>query len=118
LAAGATLNGGIFLAAAVVDRALKGSMAGERMNKSFGREVRDFKGRDPFFSSEFYRSTTQTLSSQQVDCNGKRLSKKGLRGRPGGQVATKNSRIFPKFPCKSFNSLLPLISKFGKKILK
>jgi hypothetical protein len=24
-----------------VDRALKGSMAGERMNKSFGREVRE-----------------------------------------------------------------------------
>jgi hypothetical protein len=39
LAGGASFNGGIFLAAAVVDRALMGSMAGERMNKSFGREV-------------------------------------------------------------------------------
>jgi hypothetical protein len=51
LASGASFNGGIFLAAVAVDRALKGSvavdralkgsMAGERMNKSFGREVRD-----------------------------------------------------------------------------
>jgi hypothetical protein len=41
LAGDASFNGGIFLAAAAVDRALKGSMAGERMNKSFGREVRE-----------------------------------------------------------------------------
>jgi hypothetical protein len=41
LAGGASFNGGIFLAAAAVDRALKGSMTGERMNKSFGREVRE-----------------------------------------------------------------------------
>jgi hypothetical protein len=41
LMGGASLNCGIFLAAAAVDRALKGSMAGERMNKSFGREVRE-----------------------------------------------------------------------------
>jgi hypothetical protein len=41
LAGDASFNGGIFLATAVVDRALKGSMAGERMNKSFGREVRE-----------------------------------------------------------------------------
>jgi hypothetical protein len=40
LASGASLNGGIFLAATAVDRALKASMAWERMNKSFGREVR------------------------------------------------------------------------------
>jgi hypothetical protein len=36
-----SFNGGIFLAVAIVDRALKGSMAGERMNKRFGREVRE-----------------------------------------------------------------------------
>jgi hypothetical protein len=36
----ASFNGAIFLAATVVDRALKGSMAWERMNKSLGREVR------------------------------------------------------------------------------
>jgi hypothetical protein len=36
----ASFNSGIFLVATVVDRALKGSMAGVRMNKSFGREVR------------------------------------------------------------------------------
>jgi hypothetical protein len=41
LAGVASFNGGIFLVTAVVDRALKGSMAGERMNKSFGREVRE-----------------------------------------------------------------------------
>jgi hypothetical protein len=41
LAGDASFNGGIFLVAAVVDRALKGSMARERMTKSFGREVRE-----------------------------------------------------------------------------
>jgi H+/Cl- antiporter ClcA len=41
LAVGTTFNGGVFLATAMVDRALKGSMVGERMNKSFGREVRE-----------------------------------------------------------------------------
>jgi hypothetical protein len=41
LAGDASFNDGIFLVMAVVDRALKGSMAGERMNKSFGREVRE-----------------------------------------------------------------------------
>jgi hypothetical protein len=40
LVGGASLNGGIILAVAAVDKALKGSMVGERMNKSFGREVR------------------------------------------------------------------------------
>jgi hypothetical protein len=39
LAGGASFNGGIFLAAVAVDRALKGSVAGERMNKCFGREL-------------------------------------------------------------------------------
>jgi hypothetical protein len=37
----ASFNGGIFLAVAAVDKALKGSMTGERMNKSFVREVRE-----------------------------------------------------------------------------
>jgi hypothetical protein len=41
LAGGASFNGGIFLVVAAVDRSLKGSMAGERINKSFGREVRE-----------------------------------------------------------------------------
>jgi hypothetical protein len=41
LVGGASFNGGIFLVAVVVDRALKGSMAGERMNMSFGRELRE-----------------------------------------------------------------------------
>jgi hypothetical protein len=41
LEGGASFNGGIFLVVAVVDRALKGSMVGKRMNKSFGREVRE-----------------------------------------------------------------------------
>jgi hypothetical protein len=36
---GASFNGGIFLVAAALDRALKGSMVEERINKSFGREV-------------------------------------------------------------------------------
>jgi hypothetical protein len=37
LAGGASFNYGVFLTAVVVDRALKGSMVGERINKSFGR---------------------------------------------------------------------------------
>jgi hypothetical protein len=41
LAGDASFNGGIFLAAIAVDRALKGSIVEERMNKSFGREVRE-----------------------------------------------------------------------------
>jgi hypothetical protein len=41
LAGDASFNGVIFLMAATVDRALKLSMAGERMNKGFGREVRE-----------------------------------------------------------------------------
>jgi hypothetical protein len=41
MAGGASFNGGICLVATAVDRALMGSMAGERMNKSFGREVRE-----------------------------------------------------------------------------
>jgi hypothetical protein len=41
LVGGASFNGGIFLAAATVDRALKVSMVGDRMNQSFGREVRE-----------------------------------------------------------------------------
>jgi hypothetical protein len=36
-----SFNSGIFLATVVVDKALKGSMVGERINKSFGREVRE-----------------------------------------------------------------------------
>jgi hypothetical protein len=41
LEGGASFKGGIFLVAAVVDRALKASMVGERINKSIGREVRE-----------------------------------------------------------------------------
>jgi hypothetical protein len=41
LAGGASFNGGIFLTATAVDKALNGSMVGERVNKSFGREVRE-----------------------------------------------------------------------------
>jgi hypothetical protein len=37
----ASFNDGIFLAVATVDRALKESMAGEKINKSFGREMRE-----------------------------------------------------------------------------
>jgi hypothetical protein len=40
LVGGVSFNGGIFLAATMVDRELKGSMVGERINKSIGREVR------------------------------------------------------------------------------
>jgi hypothetical protein len=60
LVGGASFNDGIFLAAAAVDRALKGSMVGERMNKSFGREVREkemtrwiLNGENPFFPWNF-----------------------------------------------------------------
>jgi hypothetical protein len=51
LVGGASLNGGIFIAVAVVDKSLKGSMVVERMNKSFGREVRG-RGRIEGFIKE------------------------------------------------------------------
>jgi hypothetical protein len=121
LVGGASFNGGIFLVAAVVDRALKGSMTGERMNKIFGREL----------GEKEMSSTTQTLSSQWVECNGKRPSRKRPRYRPGGQevwptghtLPPKTLAFFPKFLCESLNSLLPLIleiwkENFEKKILK
>jgi hypothetical protein len=41
LAGDASFNSEIFLAMAAVDRGLKGSMVGERVNMSFGREVRE-----------------------------------------------------------------------------
>jgi hypothetical protein len=41
LVGGASFNIGIFLAATAVDRALKGSMVVERINKSFERELRE-----------------------------------------------------------------------------
>jgi hypothetical protein len=41
LVGGASFNGGIFLTATAMDRALKESMVGKRINKSFGREVRE-----------------------------------------------------------------------------
>jgi hypothetical protein len=41
LVGGASFNGGIFLVATAVDKALKGSMVWVRMNKSFGIEVRE-----------------------------------------------------------------------------
>jgi hypothetical protein len=41
LAGDASFSGGFFRAAAAMDRALKGSRAGDMMNKSFGREVRE-----------------------------------------------------------------------------
>jgi hypothetical protein len=43
LAGGASFNSGIFLAAAAVNKALKGSMSGERMNNCFGGEVGENK---------------------------------------------------------------------------
>jgi hypothetical protein len=129
LAGGAAFNDGIFFAAIIVDRALMGSMAEERMNKSFGREVREkemgwgiLKGENPSFSSEFYHFTIWTLISQLVECNGKRLNQKGPKGRLGGQEVWPASHtlpleimgIFPKFPYKLLNSLLSLILEIWK----
>jgi hypothetical protein len=39
LVGSASFNSGIFLEAVAVDRALRGSMAGEGLNKCFGREL-------------------------------------------------------------------------------
>jgi hypothetical protein len=57
-----------------------------------------------------------------VECNGKRPSQKGPRGRPGGQevwltgqiLSPKIMGFFPKFPYKLLNSLLPLILEIWK----
>jgi hypothetical protein len=104
-------------------------MVGESMNKGFVREVREkemswgiLKGENPSFSSEFYRSTIWTLISQRVECNGKRPSQKGPRGRWGSQevwladhtLPPKILGFFPKFPYKLLNSLLPLILEIWK----
>jgi hypothetical protein len=65
------------------------------------------------------------LSSQLVECNRKRPSRIGLRGRPGGQEAwlaghtlpPKILNFCPKFPYKSLNSLLHLILEIWKEKL-
>jgi hypothetical protein len=133
LVGGACFNGVIFLMAAAVDRALKGSMVGERMNKSFGREVREkkmcwgiLKRENPSFSLEFYRSTIWMMISQRIECNGKRLSQKGHRDRPGSQeVWPVDHTLPPEILGFSQNSLINYsihsyswFWKFGKKILK
>jgi hypothetical protein len=41
---------------------------------------------------------------------------RGVAGRP--HFVPKNSGIFPKFPCKSLNSLLPLILEIWKENLE
>jgi hypothetical protein len=62
------------------------------------------------------------LSSQWVECNGKRSSQIELRSRLGGQevwpaghtLPQKILNFHPKFPYKSVNSLLCLILEFWK----
>jgi hypothetical protein len=126
LAGGASFNGGIFLAVAVVDRALKGSMVGERINKSFGRELSEkaiswgiyrewtllFLGILPFHNTNVELS----MGGMQWE---KTPSRKGFRGRTGAQQAPKNSIFFPKKPLinHSIHSY-PWFWKFGKKNLK
>jgi hypothetical protein len=128
LAGGASFNGGIFLAAVVVDRALKGSMVGEWMNKSLGREVRekdvlrDFKGREPLFLFRIlpFHNMNDALSMgrmQREKTESKRVQ--GQAGWPRSvagwpHFAPRNSRIFPKIPLKLLNSLLPLILEIWK----
>jgi hypothetical protein len=55
------------------------------------------------------------LISQQVECNGKRPSQKGPRGKPSGQEVWPASHTLPpKFSYKLLNSLLPLILEIWK----
>jgi hypothetical protein len=132
VAGDASFNGGIFLVAAAVDRALKGSMIGRGwtrvLEEKWGRRgwVEGFKRREPLFSSEFYCSIIWTLISQWVEYNGKRPGRNGLRGRPGSQevwpaghtLSLKILGFFPRFHCKSLNSLLPLILEIWKENFK
>jgi hypothetical protein len=62
------------------------------------------------------------LISQRVECNRKRLSQKGLRGRLSGQkvwpvghtLPPKILGFLPKFPYKLLNSFLSLILEIWK----
>jgi hypothetical protein len=55
------------------------------------------------------------LIYQLVECNGKRPSQKGPRGRPSDHtLPPKILGFFPKFPYKLLNSLLPLILEIWK----
>jgi hypothetical protein len=72
-----------------------------------GDELRDLKGENPSFFSEFYCSTISTLISQRVQCNRKRMSQKGPMGRPGGQeVWPADHNLPPKILGFSQNSLI------------
>jgi hypothetical protein len=112
LAGGASFNGGIFLAATAVDRALNGSMAGEKMNKSFGREVREKeiswgiqRERTPLFLRILpFHNTNIELSTGRMQHEKTELKRApGQAGRPRSvasrpHFASKNSGIFSKIP--------------------
>jgi hypothetical protein len=92
--------------ATVVDRALKGSMAGERMNNSFGREVREkemswwiLKGENPLFfrgNSPFHNVHDDLSMGRMQREKTESKSAQGQTRRP--HFAPKNSGIFPKIP--------------------
>jgi hypothetical protein len=96
------------------------------LNEKWGRRrrVEGFKGGEPLFSSEFYRSIIWTLISQWVKCNRKRPCRKRPRGRRGGQEGWPTGHtLSPKIIGFFQNSLInpsihsyPWIWKFGKKI--
>jgi hypothetical protein len=112
LAGGASFNGGIFLAATAVDRALNGSMAGEKMNKSFGREVREKeiswgiqRERTPLFLRILpFHNTNIELSTGRMQQEKTELKRAQGQAERLGWVAgsahfvPKNSGIFPKIP--------------------
>jgi hypothetical protein len=87
-----------------------------------GDELRDFKGRELLFLLGIL-----PFDNMNVDLSMSRMQRKnteskraqGQAGRPRSvagwpHFATKNSWIFPKFPYKLHNSLIPLILEIWK----
>jgi hypothetical protein len=76
----------------------------------------NFNGREPLFFLRILLFHNMHVKLSMVECNGKRSSPKGLRGRPGDQevwpaghtLPPKILGFYPNFPYKSLNSFLPL----------
>jgi hypothetical protein len=80
--------------------------------------LRDLKGENPFFFRILlFHNMNVDLSTSRMQQEKTELKRaQGQAGQP--HFVPKNSGIFPKFPCKSLNSLLPLILEIWKENLE
>jgi hypothetical protein len=82
----------------------------------------DLKGEKPSFPQNFTVPQHKRLALNGRNATGKTPSRKGFRGKPGGQqlwlaghtLPPKILAFFPKFPYKPLDSLLPLILEIWK----